>query len=397
MNIERWGWYSIAVNVLLALLHGLIAFYSESLAVAAELTHNIIDMAAAVAVLIGLKLAGRKSKSFPYGLYKVENLVAGGVAIMIFLTAYEIARDALLAPRAPVCAEAWMLAALVATAALPLAFSHFLLRAGQAANSPALIAAAREYRVHVFTTGLAFAALLAEWFHYPLDRFAALVIVVAVVKTGWELLRDAMRVLVDASLDAETLDRIRNIINAEAAVAEVKWITGRNAGRFRFVEAGVSLRVGEAEKVEAVTARVERSARAQVPHVERVLLHVEAPEAPVIRCAVPLGDREGTISAHFGEAPCFALVTLRRRDGVLDEQRIVDNPHTKLLRAKGIRVAEWLIAQKVDLVLSREDLRGKGPVYVLRDAGVELRHSDARSLEEVIASLGDTLRAESRG
>jgi hypothetical protein len=26
MKIERWGWYSIAVNILLALLHGFIAF-----------------------------------------------------------------------------------------------------------------------------------------------------------------------------------------------------------------------------------------------------------------------------------------------------------------------------------------------------------------------------------
>ena len=38
------------------------------------------------------------------------------------------------------------------------------------------------------------------------------------------------------------LERVRNVIHAEAAVSEVKWITGRNAGRFRFVEAGVALR-----------------------------------------------------------------------------------------------------------------------------------------------------------
>jgi cation diffusion facilitator family transporter len=168
MKIERWGWYSIAVNILLALLHGFIAFRSDSFAVAAELAHNIVDLAAAAAVLIGLKLAGRKSESFPYGLYKVENLVAAGLAAMIFLTAYEIARDALLASSAPVRVENWMLAALIATATLPLAFSYFELRAGQTANSPALIADAREYRVHGFTTGLAFAALFSERFHYPL-------------------------------------------------------------------------------------------------------------------------------------------------------------------------------------------------------------------------------------
>jgi len=384
MNIERWGWYSIAVNVLLALLHGFIAFRSDSLAVAAELTHNIVDLAAAVAVLIGLKLAGRKSKSFPYGLYKVENLVAAGLSALIFLTAYEIARDALLATTAPVRVENWMLVALTASAALPLVFSHFELRAGKSANSPALIADAREYRVHGFTTGLAFAALLSEQFRYPLDRLAALVIVVAVVKTGWDLLRDAMRVLLDASLDAATLERIRNVIHAEAAVAEVKWVTGRNAGRFRFVEAGVAVRVAELDKAELVLRRIETSVRAAVPHVERVLIHVEAPASPYVRYAVPLANREGKVSQHFGEAPFFALVTARRSDGAIEEQVIVSNPHCAEERAKGIRVAEWLVAQKIDVVLSREDVSRKGPAYVLREAGVILRVTECQTIGEAI-------------
>jgi cation diffusion facilitator family transporter len=386
MKIERWGWYSIAVNILLALLHGFIAFRSDSLAVAAELTHNIIDLAAAVAVLIGLKLAGRKSKSFPYGLYKIENLVAAGLAGMVFLTAYEIARDALLATTAPVRVESWMLAALIATAALPLVFSHFELRAGKLANSPALIADAAEYRVHAFTTGLAFAALLSERLGFPLDRIAALVIVIVVVKTGWDLLRDAMRVLLDASLDAETLNRIREAINAEAAVSEVQWVTGRNAGRYRFVEAGVVLRAAEGDRAEMVTRRIEDSVRTAVPHVERVLIHVEASASPCVRYAVPLADCDGSVSHHFGEAPFFALVDVRRSDGAIEEQRMVSNPHCTEDRAKGIRVAEWLVAQKIDVVLSREDVSKKGPAYVLREAGVELRSTDESTIGEAILS-----------
>jgi cation diffusion facilitator family transporter len=386
MKIERWGWYSIAVNILLALLHGFIAFRSDSLAVAAELTHNIIDLAAAVAVLIGLKLAGRKSKSFPYGLYKVENLVAAGLAGMVFLTAHEIARDALLATTAQVRVENWMLAALIATAALPLVFSHFELRAGKLANSPALIADALEYRVHAFTTGLAFAALLSERLGYPLDRIAALVIVIVVVKTGWDLLRDAMRVLLDASLDADTLNRIREVISAEAAVSEVQWVTGRNAGRYRFVEAGVVLRVAEGDRAEMVTRRIEDSVRTAVPHVERVLIHVEASTSPCVRYAVPLADRDGSVSHHFGEAPFFALVAVRRSDSVIEEQRMVSNPHCGEDRAKGIRVAEWLVAQKIDVILSREDVSKKGPAYVLREAGVELRATKSQTLGEALLS-----------
>ena len=55
MNVERWGWYSVGLNVLLAALHAAIAAASGSLAVAAELVHNMMDFASAVAVLAGLK------------------------------------------------------------------------------------------------------------------------------------------------------------------------------------------------------------------------------------------------------------------------------------------------------------------------------------------------------
>lgn len=391
MNLERWGWYSIGVNVALALISLVIARASGSLAVAAEMIHNLVDLLTAVAVLIGLKLSGRKSKEFPYGLYKLENVVAVGLAVMIFFTAYEIARDAFLEPTRLATVSPWMLGGVAVAAAIPLAFSHFELRAAQAANSPSLIAEAKEYRVHVFTSGIVFAALLAQRFHFPLDRVAALVIVVAIGKTGWELLSDGMRVLLDASLDADTILQIREIIAAEPTVAAVKWAAGRNAGRFRFVEAEIALRVRELERAEAITRRIEARIREAVPYVDRVLIHVEPIERTHLCYAVPLGDTAGTLSDHFGEAPYFALVTLRLADGAVEERHIVANPHRAVEKAKGIRVAEWLVAQKVDVVLLKDSLRGKGPTYVFGDAGVEMRETTATTLEEALA---EAYRAE---
>lgn len=385
MNLERWGWCSIAVNVVLAALHAAIAHLSGSLAVTAELIHNLVDLLAAIGVLVGLRLSTRTTEAFPYGLHKLENLVAGGLAVLVFVSAFEIAREALHAERAAVQVDAWMLGALVVGAALPLVFSHYELRAGVAANSPALIADAREYRVHALTAGLAFAALAAEWLRFPIDRIAALFIVVAVVKTGWDLLRDAMRVLLDASLDAPTLLAIRRIIEADPAVSEVGWVTGRSAGRFRFVEAGVALRVSAPERFEGIVRRIEAAVRSTVPHVERVLVHVEAPTSACVRYAVPLADRTGAVSEHFGGAPYFAFVSVRRADGAIAEQRVLPNPHATEERAKGVRVAEWLVAEKTDVALTRESLHGKGPMYVFRDAGVELRLTDARSLSEALA------------
>jgi cation diffusion facilitator family transporter len=387
VNIERWGWYSIAVNVILALINLVIATASGSLAVEAEMVHNLVDLLTAVAVLIGLKLSTRKSKAFPYGLHKLENVVAVVLAVMVFFTAYEIARDALLEPTGLATVDPWMLGGVVVAAVIPLAFSHFELRAGRAANSPALIADAREYRAHVFTTGIVFATLLAQWFNLPLDRVAALVIVVAIGKTGWELLSDGMRVLLDASLDADTILQIREVITAEPTVAELKWVTGRNAGRFRFVEAELTLRVHELERAETTTRRIETQIREAVPYVDRVLIHAEPMERTHLRYAVPLNDPGGTLSEHFGEAPYFGLVILRLADGAIEQQQVIANPHTEVEKAKGIRVAEWLVAQKVDIVLLKQSLRGKGPTYVFGDAGVEMQETTATTLEEALTGF----------
>lgn len=75
-------------------------------------------------------------------------------------------------------------------------------------------------------------------------------------------------------------------------------------------------------------------------------------------------------------------------DGAVEEQQIVANPHKVVEKAKGIRVAEWLVAQKVDVVLVRESMRGKGPVYVFGDAGVEMRGTAATTLEEALRERG---------
>jgi cation diffusion facilitator family transporter len=381
---SRVAWASIAVNIFLSLLNLAIAAASGSLAVAAEMVHNLVDLVASVAVLAGVKISERESRAFPYGLYKVENVVAVGVAILILFTAYEIAKKALSAETSAATVNGWMLAGVALSAVIPLAFSFYEMRVGRQLNSPSLMADAQEYRVHVFSSGVVFLALIGQMIGAPLDRYAALVIVVLIAKTGWELLADGMRVLLDASLDAETMDHIRAIIEAEPTVTEIRWVVGRNAGRYRFVEADLALRVDDLEKAHAVSQRLERAIRDQVPHVERVLIHYEPQVRTHVRYAVPLADTQGTISEHFGESPYFALVTIRLADAHVERQEVLANPHQAVEKAKGIRVAEWLVGLKADTVLLREDVQGKGPAYVFADAGVDTWLTQATTLTEAI-------------
>ena len=387
-SVERAGWLSIGVNVFLMALNLAITVASGSLAVAAETVHNLVDLVASVAVLAGLKLSQRKSKDFPYGLYKVENVVAVIVALLIFFTGYEIASQAILSPAREATVSPLMLGGVIVAMIVPLAFSAYEMRIGRAANSPSLIADAQEYRAHVFSSGVVLLALIGQMANLPLDRIAALLIVVLIGKTGWELLSDGMRVLLDASLDAETLNRVRAILEGDPQVVDVTALTGRNAGRYRFIESEIVLRTHDLDKAHAASARLEAAIREHVPHIDRVLIHYEPAARTHIRYAVPLADATGTLSEHFGEAPYFALATVRTADGVLERQEMQANPFVEVLKAKGIRVAEWLVAQKSDVVLMKESLKGKGPEYVFGDAGVEVRVTEVATLEEALAQEG---------
>ena len=392
----RAGWYSILVNVALLALNLTMAAFSGSLALTAETAHNMLDLIASVSVLVGLTLSQRQSRAFPYGLYKVENVVAVFIALTTFFTGYEIAKEALLAPSHTPDVRPLMLGGVLLAAVIPLAFSQYEMRVGRSLNSPSLIADATEFRAHLLSSGVVFAALAGQLLGAPLDRLAAMVIVVWIVYAGWGLLVGGMRVLLDASVDTETLNTVRALIAAQPEVANVKSLTGRNSGRYRFIEAEVTLRVADLAHAHHIATTLEQTILAEVPHVERVLIHTEPAVRDRVRVAAPLATRNGSVAEEFGSAPFFALCDLRVADGVIEHQEIAPNPAASESKGRGLKAAEWLIAQRADVALTRESLEGKGPGYALRAAGVEIARTDAAMLNAALAEWRARMDAAKR-
>jgi predicted Fe-Mo cluster-binding NifX family protein len=69
-------------------------------------------------------------------------------------------------------------------------------------------------------------------------------------------------------------------------------------------------------------------------------------------------------------------------------------------RGRGLEVAHWLLEQRVDVVVTPDDIRDKGPGHALSDAGVTVIVRDARTLTEAtreLPALGETGGAPSAG
>ena len=386
-SVLRVAFYSLLFNLSLVVAKLILSSLSGSLALRADAVHSTVDVLASLALILGVKISERKSESFPLGLYKVENLASIVISFLLFLTAYEIIIEAVRGDAVLISYQGWVLYAVAAIIPLPYLFGSFQIKVGERTGSPSLIADGVQHKADVLTSSLVFLALIAQSVSFPLDRIAAVIIALVIVKEGWKILVSGMRVLLDASVDAATLEEIRTQIMEAPEVVSISELVARNSGRYLFVQASLTLRVADLRRAHQVSERIESRIKREIPQVDRVQIHYEPIVESRRRYAAPLADMRGTLSKHFGESPYFALVEIDFEEMRLLRQEIVANPHKDLIKGKGLKVAQFLLGFKPDVVFSSERLEGKGPGYAFAEAGVETLQTDAGTLEELMAGL----------
>ena len=130
-RVEKVGGYSLLINLLLTAVKTVLSFYSGSIAIQASVIDSATDSIASMASWIGLKLSHRKTRQFPYGLYKIENMIQVGMALLIFLVGYEIAKDVLLESSRQPQITPWIIAGMAVSVLVPLLFGQYAIAAGK--------------------------------------------------------------------------------------------------------------------------------------------------------------------------------------------------------------------------------------------------------------------------
>lgn len=385
---EKIGAYSIGINLLLVGIKGLIFYLSGSVALIADAIHSATDVIASVTVFAGIKISKRKSKNFPYGLYKVENFVSLLSSVFIFYAGYEIVCTVIYRPQSLKTEYLpYAMTGVLLSMAITFAFSRYELRQGEKIGSPSLVADAKHIRTDMFSSSVILAGLVGGWFGLELDKIAALIVVYLVFKAGIGIFIDAFRVLLDASIDFEAMDRVKTIILTDTRVISINALWGRNSGQFKFIEADIVIKADNLEKANSVCLKIEKEIITQLSHVDHVLIHYEPQKKETSTLAVPLKEDKQSVSEHFGEAPYFYLATIRKRDGAFISEACHRNLFAAEKKGKGIKVSEWLLEKGIDTVYSPKGFKGRGPGYVFSDAGVDVILTNGKTLEDIRRSV----------
>jgi len=383
---EKVAALSIIVNIVLLAIKYTFAMLSGSVGLAADAIHSSSDVLASLTVFAGLKISKRRSKRFPYGLFKVENLASLIVSLAILFAGYEIAKRALLNEtvselrRIPLA-----IMAEIVVIGITLAFSIYAVKKGKELGSPSIIADGKHVRTDMLSSVAVLAGLIGNLLGVNLDRAAVFVVLIFIAHAGIIIFIDAMRVLLDASLDFETMDKVKSIILADPHVKEIRSLTGRNSGSYKFIESEVIINVRELEKAHSISKKIEEDIMDDITHMDHVLIHYEPVRKETISFALPLENIQGKISEHFGEAPHFALITVKAEDKTVMSQEIIYNPSLSVERGKGIIVAEFLIKRGIDVLLLKEKFEGKGPEYALANSDVHVVITEAETMHEALS------------
>lgn len=385
---QRAAKYSTLTNLALSIIKGVFGLMSGSVALIADSIHSFSDIFASLAVYIGLKLSQRKpDEKFPYGYYKAETMASLIIAVVILISGLEIASESLQGIIDPQPLKLPIIAILVAvlSVAVSLLLSRYEQRVGNEIESPALINDAKHSLIDVFSSLLVFAGILSSYIGYlSIQGVAGLMVALLVIWMGFKIGKDALLVLLDASIDPETVQQIKNIVLAVDGVEGVHEVRVRSSGPYLFGELHLETKKNlSVEKAHEISDKVEEMIRREVEKLETLLVQVEPVKKDVIRFALPVKTSQGLQSqpsTHFGKVPYFLIWDVQGGD--IESYQIKANPARDLEKKRGIKTAEFLVNEKVDVILGEE--LGEGPRYALSENVVRFASPEGGTVKEIM-------------
>ncbi len=370
--------YSVLVNLFLSVIKLTGGYISGSSALIADGVHSLSDLAAALSILVGIILSNRKSRQFPYGLYKVENLVSLISAFAIFFAGYEIGREVLMGEMRQISSLPTALSIIFLTLITTFLFSRYELRKGKEVNSPGLIADAKHVMTDFYSSLIVVVGVIAQYFQIIwLLKVVVIVIIGFIFHSGFHILREAIKVLLDASVDNDTIEQVKQIINKHSHVVKLNSIQGRNSGSYKFLEMDIALDIDTLDEAHEFVEHLKQHILNEVEFVEDVVIHFE-PAHKDLKIAVLTNDND-RISSHFGGAKKIHIFT-KTDTGFKHE--ILSNPAQTLDHGKSLELSEFLRHKGVRCVVMRPSYNTR-PLKALEAFHIKHIFTDKQSLDEL--------------
>jgi cation diffusion facilitator family transporter len=217
IRLTRFAWLSIGAAVLTILLKLLAYVLTNSVGFLSDALESVVNLTAAIVALIALNIAAKPAdEEFSYGYSKVEYFSSGFEGGMILLASGMIVVSAIPRLLNPQPLEQVGIGLVISVIASVINFvvARILMKAGNTYNSITLQSDSKHLMTDVITTAgvILGVALVAVTGWERLDPIIALVVAANILFTGFKLLRQSGRGLMDVSLSEGQVNKIQGTL-----------------------------------------------------------------------------------------------------------------------------------------------------------------------------------------
>lgn len=275
--------YALLLNMIAALAKLVYGQISESLSMVADGYHSFFDGTSNVIGLVGIWLAcNPPDRDHQYGHKKYETLASLGISILLFLTCYQVLRDAWTRFTDSTAPNVTSISFLVilGTIGINIFVMMWERSKGVELKSEILIADAMHTRSDIFASAAVLISLAAVYAGLPvIDPIAAFIIAILIGRTGYRILLESAKVLSDYS--RINPDQIRDVALGVDGVTECHDIRSRGTATDVFVDLRLHVppHMGISEAHE-LAHKVEEQVKKEFAEVSEVVVHLE-PEGKV--------------------------------------------------------------------------------------------------------------------
>lgn len=284
---ERGLWavkWSFVGLVITAIAQAVVFALSGSVALMADLIHNVGDAMTSVPLGIAFVLArARSSPRFAYGYGRAEDLAGVAIVVVIFLSALVTGYESIERLRHPQPLD--HLGALAAAAVIGFIGNEvvalFRLRVGRAINSAALVADGLHARADGLVSLAVLVSALGVGLGYPwADPIMGLGITLVLLRVVWQSTQTVFTRLLDG-VEPEVLDRLHHEVeHGVAGAASIEQVRGRWLGHRLYGEVtlGVDASLAVATGA-AIAAQLRTHLHQQLPYLAEVTIQLQ-PQVP---------------------------------------------------------------------------------------------------------------------
>lgn len=277
----------IAGNIVLSAMKVGVGLLAGSMALVADGIHSISDMTTDVAVLLGVHFGSKQpDEKHQYGHGRTETFAAAFIgtallvvgAAMIYRAAIDMGAGKYAAPGFVV-----LLVALISVVVKELLY-RLTKRIAIKSSSPALYANAWHHRSDALSSIAVVAGFVSLKFGFQYgDQMAAAAVGLMIILVAVRIINDCLHELTESAVDSDTIEHIKNIINADSSIHQWHKLRTRTVGREVFLDMHIlvdpDLSVAAAHEI---ADNLEETLDKQITRPVNITVHIE-PDTPSLR------------------------------------------------------------------------------------------------------------------